>query len=173
MHKNSTRPYHPISALQTMRTAARASRFLIACVTALYTASATPVNAGAESAKALAKEPGVIFACELTDVPGKNLVVVALDFPPNVPQKSNAHQQYIGHRHPGSTYVYVTKGTLRLGIDGEPVQVVHAGQSFFEPVGSIHTIAESASATEPASALAVLIIPDGAPILTPVENPKK
>ncbi len=146
---------------------------LIACAVALYIASATPVSAGGDSAKELAKEPGVIFARALSDVPGKNLVVVALDFPPTPTKPANTHEQYMGHRHPGSTYVYVTKGSLRLGIDGQPVQVVHAGQSFFEPVGSIHTIAESASATEPASAIAVLIIPDGAQILTPVESPKK
>ena len=89
------------------------------------------------------------------------------------PEQSKAPQRYIGHRHPGSVYVYVTKGAVRLGIEGQPVQVVHAGQSFFEPVGALHTIAESASATEPASAIAVLIVPDGAPILTPVEGQKK
>jgi quercetin dioxygenase-like cupin family protein len=126
-----------------------------------------------ESAKEFLKHPGTIFARELADVPGKNLVVVALEFPPKSPEQSKAPQRYIGHRHPGSVYVYVTKGAVRLGIEGQPVQVVHAGQSFFEPVGALHTVAESASATEPASAIAVLIVPDGAPILTPVEGQKK
>src|SRR3569833_598140 len=86
---------------------------LIACATALYIASATPVSAGGDSAKDMAKEPGDIIARALTDVPGKNLVVVALDFPPNPPKPANTHEQNMGHRHPGSTYVYVTKGSLR------------------------------------------------------------
>jgi quercetin dioxygenase-like cupin family protein len=77
------------------------------------------------------------------------------------------------HCHPGSTDVYVIKGTLRLLIEGQAVQMVHAGQSFFEPLGALHTISENASATEPASAIAVLIVPDGAPILTEIESPKK
>ena len=145
----------------------------LVCAITLYVAAATPAHADTAGAKALAKEPGVIFDRELADVPGKNLVVVKLEFPPKSPQQSKSPQQYLGHRHPGSTYVYVTKGTMRLGIAGQPVQVVHAGGSFFEPVGAIHTIAESASATEPASAIAALIIPDGAPILTEVEGPKK
>lgn len=148
-------------------------RFFIACVPALCIAAATPAYADAKSAKELAQQPGVIFARELADVPGKNLVVSKLEFPPKSPQQSKDAQQYLGHRHPGSTYVYVLKGTMRLGLAGQPVQLVHAGESFFEPVGAVHTIAESASATEPASALAVLIIPDGAHILTEVEGPKK
>jgi len=151
----------------------RCLHFGVACAAALYVGIVTPAHAGSEAAKQLAKQPGVIFARELADVPGKNLVVVKLEFPPKSPRQPQAPQQYLGHRHPGSTYVYVTKGTMRLGIDGQAVQLVHAGESFFEPVGAIHTIAESASATEPASAIAVLIIPDGAPILTEVEGQKK
>jgi len=54
--------------------------------------------------------------------------------PPKSDDKSKSRQQYIGHRHPGSTYVYAIKGTLRLGIEGQPVQLVHAGQRFFEPL---------------------------------------
>jgi quercetin dioxygenase-like cupin family protein len=138
-----------------------------------YIVAAIPAQADTAAAEELGKEPGVIFARELADVPGKNLVVVKLEFPPESPQQSKEPHQYIGHRHPGSTYVYVIKGTLRLGIEGQPVQVVHAGGSFFEPVGGVHTIAESASTKEPASAIAVLIVPDGAPILAPVEAPRK
>jgi quercetin dioxygenase-like cupin family protein len=145
----------------------------VVCATTIYLGPATPAHADAEAAKQFAKQPGVIFARELTDVPGKNMVVAKLDFPPNPPKAQKAPRQYIGHRHPGSTYVYVLTGTVRLGIEGQPVQVVHAGESFFEPVGALHTVAENASATEPAAAIAVLIVPDGAPLLTPVEAPKK
>jgi quercetin dioxygenase-like cupin family protein len=154
-------------------TLVRLCRLSIACAPALFVSFLTPVHAGPEAAKELAKQPGVIFARELADVPGKNLVVSRLEFPPRSPQQSKAPKQYIGHRHPGSTYVYVIKGAVRLGIEGQPVQVVHAGESFFEPVGALHTVAENASASEPATAIAVLIVPDGAPILTPVEAPKK
>jgi quercetin dioxygenase-like cupin family protein len=105
--------------------------------------------------------PGTIFSSPLADVPGKHLVVVALKWDP----KSGQHSQ--PHRHPGSVYVYVTKGAAKLGIEGQPVRVVHAGESFFEPVGAVHAVAESASATEPVEAIAVMIVPDGAPLLTP------
>jgi quercetin dioxygenase-like cupin family protein len=115
------------------------------------------------SVEQLAKQRGVLFAHELKDVPGKNLVVVKLTFSPSA-QKS---ARCTAHSHPGSVWVYVTQGTARLGVAGEPVQVVHTGESFYEPKGAVHTVAESASATEPASAIAVMIVPDGAPLLTP------
>jgi quercetin dioxygenase-like cupin family protein len=102
----------------------------------------------------------VIFSAPLQDVPGKQLIVVALELKPRGKQAS------VPHRHPGSVYVYVTQGTARLGLDGQPVQEVHAGQSFFEPPGALHTVAESASETEPAMAIAVMIVPNGAPLLT-------
>jgi quercetin dioxygenase-like cupin family protein len=105
--------------------------------------------------------PGVIFSSPLTDVPGKHLVVVALEWDP----KSGKH--FTPHHHPGSVYVYVTKGTVKLGVEGQPVRIVHTGESFFEAMGAVHTVAESASATEPAAAIAVMIVPDGAPLAIP------
>ena len=148
------------------------------------TASISPALAGKESdattptamtsglsVKELARVPGVIFARELLDVPGKNLVVVKLEIPPKSAQPPASPD--MGHRHPGSVYVYVTKGTVRFGIQGQAVQVVHAGESAFEPVGAVHTILENTSTNKPATVIAVLIVPDGAPILTPVEGHKK
>ena len=115
----------------------------------------------AEQEGAAAHHPAdVIFSAPLQDVPGKQLIVVALELQPRSKNVSTPH------RHPGSVYVYVTKGTARLQIEGQPVQVVHTGQSFFEPPGVLHTVAESASDTESAMAIAVMVVPNGAPLLT-------
>jgi mannose-6-phosphate isomerase-like protein (cupin superfamily) len=157
----------------------------VACATALLVLSGLPLRADSEapssralststpglSVQQLAKVPNVIFARELPDVPGRNLIVVALTYPAHPTQPSThdsgAPQRCRGHRHPGSTYVYVTSGEMRLGIAGQPVQTLHAGESFFEPPGVLHNVAESASATEPASVIAVQILPAGTAILTP------
>ncbi len=161
-------------------TVLRIARFFGACAATLYVAAAAttqaedqqpappPVSAMTPglSVQQLAQLRGVIFAHGLEDIPGKNLVVVNLQFPPNAPRKPES-SRCGAHHHPGSVWVYVTKGTARMGLAGEPVQVVHAGQSFYEPPGSTHTVGESASATEPVSAIAVMIVPDGAPLVTP------
>ena len=110
--------------------------------------------------------PPVLFMAPLEDAPGKQLVVVELKYAPNPRPPSTAEQHLTGHRHPGSVYVHVTHGAVRLGIEGQPPQVVQAGGSFFEPPGAHHIINENASATEPARAIAVMIVPDGAPLVT-------
>ncbi len=105
--------------------------------------------------------PPPMFSQLLQDVPGKRLVVVRLTLARADPARPRR-----GHHHPGSVWVYVTEGAALLGIEGQPVQTVHAGESFFEPPGAHHIVAESASATEPARAIAVMIVPDGAPLAT-------
>ena len=110
--------------------------------------------------------PAVLFMAPLEDAPGKQLVVVELKYAPNPRPPSTVEQHLRGHRHPGSVYVHVTHGAVRLGIEGQPPQVVQAGGSFFEPPGAHHIINENASATEPARAIAVMIVPDGAPLVT-------
>jgi quercetin dioxygenase-like cupin family protein len=104
-----------------------------------------------------------VFSTDLADVPGKQLVVVNLTFPP-------AGGKAAPHQHPGSVWVYVTKGEARLGIAGQPPKVVKAGESFFEPVGAIHNVSESTSATEPATGFAVMLVPKGAALASPVDE---
>ena len=76
-------------------------------------------------------------------------------------------------RHPHfpehGRYVHVTEGTARFGIEGQPVKEVKTGESFFEPPGALHTVMESASTTEGAKAIAVMIVPDGAPLTLPAQ----
>src|SRR5690349_2607268 len=111
----------------------RLSRALIASAAVLCATAAAPVlGEGEAKSSKTAMPPGVIFSTPLPDVPGNHLVVVALKFPPS---KGGTR---VDHRHPGSVYVYVTEGTVRLGVEGQPVREVHKGESFFEPPGSVH-----------------------------------
>lgn len=93
-----------------------------------------------------------------------HLEVVELVYPPNTGPPSTAdNYSREGHHHPGSVYVYVTEGAIRIGVEGQPVTVVEAGGSFFEPPRAHHMFTESASATAGARAIAVMIVPDGEP----------
>jgi quercetin dioxygenase-like cupin family protein len=132
-----------------------------ACAAALCVIGANGTEAQ-ESNTARPPSPPILFEAPLADMPGKRLVVVGLTLPPR-----RGERQAGGHRHPGSVYVYVTEGTARLGIEGETVKEVRAGESFFEPPGVLHTVSESASATEPAQAIAVMIVPEGAALVIP------
>lgn len=138
----------------------RSDGFALMCLAAVSTAMASPAAAQERQG------PPVLFSAPLEDAPGKNLVVVELQFAPNPEPPSTLENHRPGHRHPGSVYVQVMQGAVRLAIEGRPVQVVETGGSFFEPVGAHHIITENASATEPARAIAVMIVPEGAPLTT-------
>ena len=128
--------------------------------------NATTAVAQQADTPAAAAPPVVLFMAPLEDAPGKQLVVVELKYAPNPRPASTVAQHPRGHRHPGSVYVHVTEGAVRLAVEGQPAQVVQAGGSFFEPPGAHHIINENASATQPARAIAVMIVPDGAPLVT-------
>ena len=68
----------------------------------------------------------------------------------------------VEHPHAGSVTVYVLSGTIRSQLAGGPVLDYHAGQSFFEPLGAVHVLAENPSATEPAQFMAIHIADEGA-----------
>jgi quercetin dioxygenase-like cupin family protein len=137
--------------------------FLALAVSAAAIAAST--SAQAPSGAAPAAGPTELFRTALPDMPGKQLVVVALTIQPKRADQPAAP----GHRHPGSVYVYVTEGTARFGVEGQPVKEVKTGESFFEPPGALHNLMESTHPTEPAKAIAVMIVPDGAPLVLPAQ----
>jgi quercetin dioxygenase-like cupin family protein len=71
------------------------------------------------------------------------------------------------HHHAGSVFAYVLSGAIRSQSSGTSAAKVYAaGESFFEPPGSEHLVSENASATEPATLLAVFVADDGAQLTT-------
>ena len=128
----------------------------------LTLAQTAPVAAPEAAAPRSGSNVTELFRTKLPDMPGKQLVVVSLRFAPGNSPKGRPHQ------HPGSVFVYVTKGEARLGIEGQSPKVVPTGQGFFEPIGGVHNVSESASPTEAATGIAFMIVPDGAPLVTAV-----
>jgi quercetin dioxygenase-like cupin family protein len=85
--------------------------------------------------------------------------MLEVTYPPGA--KSAAHQ------HPGPTFGYVVKGTILWAINGEPAKTLTVGQTFFEPLGSIHSTSANASATEPAVISVVIVGKTGEPLSKP------
>jgi quercetin dioxygenase-like cupin family protein len=119
--------------------------------------AAAPVLAAQDAPAAKVSQ---LMAQALANAPGQTLTAVVVNYPPG--GKSPAH------RHPGSVFAYVVSGRIRSqnSVTG-PVKVYNAGEAFFEPQGSTHLVSENASATEPASLLAVFVAPDGATLSMP------
>lgn len=73
------------------------------------------------------------------------------------------------HMHPGPTFGYVVKGSIKWAINGEPAKTLTVGQSFYEPLGSVHSTSANASATEPAVISVVIVGKTGEPISKPAK----
>lgn len=87
--------------------------------------------------------------------------MLEVTYPPGVTSAS--------HQHPGPTFGYVVSGKVKWAINGEPAKVLEAGQSFFEPMGSVHSTSANASDTEPARLSVVILSKPGEPLSKPAK----
>ena len=94
----------------------------------------------------------------LPHVAGKNITTMVVEFPPGGFSPP--------HHHGGSVTVYVLSGPIRSQLEGGPAIVYKEGQTFFEPPGIVHLLAENMSATEPARILTVFVADEGATLTT-------
>lgn len=105
-----------------------------------------------------------LFAGKLANVPGHTLTAEVVDYSPG--GKSSVHH------HAGSVFAYVLTGRIRSQNSATgAARIYKAGESFFEPPGSDHLVSENASASEPASLLAIHVAADEA-VLTKPGNAK-
>jgi quercetin dioxygenase-like cupin family protein len=111
---------------------------------------AVQTSAAGEDAAARPRAEQHPIACEkLPNVPGKSITTVLVEFPPNAFTPR--------HRHPGSVTAYVLKGTLRSQLNDGPVGTFGPGGTWFEPPGTIHSMVENPSPTEPAEIMAIFV----------------
>jgi quercetin dioxygenase-like cupin family protein len=68
-------------------------------------------------------------------------------------------QEDTPHRHAGSTFGYVLEGEYEHAIDDEPVKKYKAGDTFYEPSGSLHRVARNPSAKTRTRLVAVTLHP--------------
>ncbi|MGH8516078.1 MAG: cupin domain-containing protein [Panacagrimonas sp.] len=126
----------------------------------------TPPPAGTPSVGHAPRETILpAFANPIANVPGKSLIAAVVNYPPGGKTPS--------HSHAKSAFItaYVLSGAIRSQVGGGPVQVFRAGQSWTEKPGDRHSISENASATEPASLLAVFVVDTAETELTTVDKP--
>ena len=71
------------------------------------------------------------------------------------------------HTHPGDEVGFVLKGTLTLKTRGLPDRVLHAGDSFFNVRGAVHSVAADANG-DGGTAASTWIVDRDKPLATPV-----
>ena len=61
------------------------------------------------------------------------------------------------HRHTGPVFGYVLEGEYEHALDDEPVKTYKAGDTFYEPSGSVHRVARNPSGKTRTRLLAVVL----------------
>jgi quercetin dioxygenase-like cupin family protein len=108
--------------------------------------------AGASAHAASNEKVTLVYDHELPNVPGKSLKGVLVEYAPGGTSSA--------HTHPRSAFIYATvlEGAIRSQVNGGPIKVYHAGESFSENPGDVHGVSENDSATKPARLLAVFVV---------------
>ena len=109
---------------------------------------------------AFCAEVAMLFEQDLVDTPGKAGQVLTVEFAPG--------EVSAPHRHNAHTFVYVLEGSVVMQVQGGEAKTLSAGQIFYENPDDIHTVANNASATEPAKILVFFIKDSEAPASIPV-----
>jgi quercetin dioxygenase-like cupin family protein len=107
------------------------------------------------STKAASQERQAItpaFKEAIPNIPGKSLVGLVVNYPPGGGTPA--------HYHPGSSFVvgFVLSGSIRSQVNQGEARVFSAGESWTEPPGAYHPVSDNASATDPASLLAIFVV---------------
>lgn len=94
------------------------------------------------------------------DVPGTNLelIIATVDIAPG----ARAGR----HPHPGMTMSFVVDGDFWLHVDGQPEQILHAGESTSNPNRAIH---DEGALDKPVRLHAVYVVEKGKPLGSPVQ----
>ena len=125
---------------------------LLALGSRVVQSSQAPVSSGVTRQTA--------FEHSLPSLPGQRITGVLVSYEPGA--RSAPHH----HTGKGQVVAYVLEGEVRSLVNDGPVTVYRAGESWFEPPGAHHRVAENASTTRPARILAVFVADSGAVLTT-------
>jgi quercetin dioxygenase-like cupin family protein len=98
---------------------------------------------------------------ELTDIPGKEMLMTTVDYPPGAVDPV--------HRQDAHAFIYVLQGSIVMQVRGGKEVTLGPGQSFYEGPNDVHTVGRNASTTEPAKFIVVLLKRKGVDVVLPAE----
>ena len=136
-----------------MKTIVAMSRtcLLLAVLTALGIGGAIPAQHVQHTGKGQVKVTQLSQRDIIEKLDGKaaSATVVEVTFEPG--QKDSPHH------HTGPVFGYVLEGEYEHALDDEPVKTYKAGDTFYEPSGSVHRVARNPSGKTRTRLLAVIL----------------
>jgi quercetin dioxygenase-like cupin family protein len=100
-----------------------------------------------------------LFSKELTDFPGKEGLMITVEYPPGSIDPI--------HRHNAHAFVYVLEGSIVMQVRGGKEVTLTAGQTFYEGPNDVHVVGRNASQTKPAKFVVFLVKEKGVPVFLP------
>ena len=115
------------------------------------------------SGTTLAQEAKVtqLLSKDLTNLPGKEGVMITVEYPPG-------HSDQV-HRHNAYAFVYVLEGSVVMQVRGGKEVTLTPGQTFYEGPDDVHVLGRNASQTKPAKFVVFFVKDKGAPVLVPAK----
>ena len=98
---------------------------------------------------------------ELADIPGKEMLMITVDYPPGAVDPV--------HRHDAHAFVYVLQGSIVMQVRGGKEVTLVPGQTFYEGPDDVHTVGRNASTTESAKFVVILLKKKGVDVVLPAE----
>lgn len=100
-----------------------------------------------------------LFSKDLTNLPGKEGLMLIVDYPPGSTDAI--------HRHNAHGFIYVLEGSIVMQVRGGKEVTLTPGQTFYEGPEDVHVVGRNASKTKPAKFVVVFVKDKGAPIVVP------
>lgn len=102
-----------------------------------------------------------LFSKDLADMPGKEGVMITVNFPPGSTDPV--------HRHNAHAFIYVLEGSIVMQVAGGKPVTLTPGQTFYEGPNDVHAVGRNASETKPAKFVVFFVKDKGTPLLVPVK----
>ena len=98
-------------------------------LTALLCLAGSPLAAQAKVTQLMKKD--------LTDLPGKEALMITVEYPPGSKDPV--------HRHNANAFVYVLEGSVVMQLKGREPVTLTPGQTFYEGPGDVHVVGDEVS----------------------------
>jgi quercetin dioxygenase-like cupin family protein len=102
-----------------------------------------------------------LFSKDLTDLPGKEGLMLMIEYPPGSSDPI--------HRHNAHGFIYVLEGSIVMQVRGGKEVTLTPGQTFYEGPEDVHVVGRNASETEAAKFVVFFVKDKGAPVLVPAK----
>jgi quercetin dioxygenase-like cupin family protein len=97
--------------------------------------------------------------------PNREIITARIVFPPGT--------SFTAHQHPGVVAGYVLSGDLDFQIEGEPLQHLKSGNSFYEAPAEIHAIARNPRPDTATTVLVFILQRKGQSLVLPLHRPNE